>query len=117
MLEATLNLLEDIKDYRIFCIINNEIGDTVIHQRIDKKQLPDRYLKAGLHKVVINLPSLWLYPGVYTVYFKLVNRGFKKNEKKYVSERIIIDIKGNIASTGGVRAFLNPDVQWKICAV
>src|SRR6267142_2829064 len=42
--EAWLDLREDFLQGDLYCIINNAVGDTVVHQKVNIKQLSDRKL-------------------------------------------------------------------------
>jgi len=59
----------------------------------------------------MSLPGLWLAPGLYSVYLKLLASSFHA-AGRYDSERIMLEVKGGIDGTG--RTILAPDVEWKL---
>jgi lipopolysaccharide transport system ATP-binding protein len=110
--EAQLNLREEFKAGRLFCMVHNSLGEMVVHQRIDTEQLNDGVLRPGRYRVRVNLPALWLAPGVYTVHFKFLGTKPSGTDDRMVSERAMLDMDGDSYGIG--RATLAPAVQWNL---
>jgi lipopolysaccharide transport system ATP-binding protein len=107
--EAWLDLQDEFKDARLFCIINNSVGDVVVHQKMYLRELCDN-AKAGRYRLQIDLPALWFAPGIYTLYFKFLGTTSTGVEARYFSERLILDVNSDINGFG--RAQLAPPMRW-----
>jgi hypothetical protein len=110
--EAQLNLREEFKGGRLFCILHNSLGEMVVHQRIDTEQLSEGLLRPGRYRVRVNLPALWLAPGVYTVHFKFLGTKPSGTDDRMISERAMLDMDGDSYGIG--RARLAQAVQWNL---
>ena len=67
---------------------------------------------AGRYIVRTQLPALWLAPGVYTVHFKFIGKSVTQKEDRYTSERLMLDVTGQVAGIG--RAALAPPANFTI---
>jgi lipopolysaccharide transport system ATP-binding protein len=109
-IEAWLDLSDKFANGRMIYRLDNSLGDNVVHQRVNSEQLWSGSLEAGRYRLNIELPSLWLAPGVYTLYFKFIGRKPSGMEERHLSERAVIDIAGSADGIG--RANLAPPVDW-----
>ena len=96
----------------LFCIINDSLGDLIVHQKVKSDQVLSRDLEAGRYKVKVELPPLWLAPGVYTLYFKFIGRKESGIEERHFSERVVLDVTGSV--NGISRATLAPPFSWTL---
>ena len=109
-IEAWLDLHDKFAGGRLIYRLDNSVGDNIVHQRADSDQLWSGNLEAGRYRVKVELPNLWLAPGVYTLYFKFIGRKPSGMEERYLSERSVIDITGSADGIG--RANLAPPLDW-----
>ena len=109
-IEAWLDLRDEFVGGRIIYRLDNSVGDNLVHQRLDSDQLWSGSLEAGRYRVKVELPPLWLAPGVYTLFFKFIGRKRCGMEERHLSERAVIDITGS--SDGIGRANLAPPLDW-----
>ncbi|NUO62695.1 MAG: ABC transporter ATP-binding protein [Gemmatimonadaceae bacterium] len=107
--QATLELAADVSAGRLFCIVEDGAGHTLIHQRATLNELRPRDDASPL-RVGVELPALWMAPGVYSVYFKFIGRTHEGGDVRHLSERAIIDVEGSIAAVG--KALLAPAAAW-----
>ena len=110
--EATLDLLNPITRGHIYCIIYDSVGDQIIHQHIETKELGFVQLETGSHQIRVAFPPLWLSPGVYTLYLKFIGSHPAGHEERIHSERALIDVSGK--NTGISRSRLAPPFNWDI---
>lgn len=110
--EAILDLDSDFSGGELYCILNDPFGDPVVHQRVNSSELWAKGAQARRYCVRVDLPPLWLAPGVYTAYFKLIGRRSTGGEVRQLSDRAIVDVKGGF--TGISRASLAPPLRWSI---
>lgn len=109
--EAVLDV-GDLAGGHVYCILNDAIGDMVVHQKIQIDKLLPRDIPPGRYRVRVDLPALWLAPGVYTLYFKLIGSRSFGEDVRHFSDRGILDVVGSTQITG--RARLAPPSSWSI---
>jgi lipopolysaccharide transport system ATP-binding protein len=112
--EAILDLGADFSGGELYCILNDALGDPIIHQRVKSNELWSNSAQVRRYRVRVELPPLWLAPGVYTVYFKLIGRRTTGAEVREISERAILDVIGSYRGIG--RASLAPPIRWSASA-
>lgn len=107
--ETLLDLQEEFTNGRLFCIINNSVGEVVVHQRMSLRELVGSKAK-GRYRLSVELPALNLAPGVYTLYFKLLGTTTEGKEARHFSERMILDVTADVNGYGN--AHLAPPLRW-----
>ncbi len=95
-------------DYNFFFIIQDDNSNTLVHSVISGKQV-SKGLQRGLHKIKISLPALWLKPGNYSMFFKIVTLG--RFNTKIVSQTIPFEIVYHV-NNENLQGLLNPPVLW-----
>ena len=109
--EVSLNIKgRNIRNPSIFFIVENVAGQTVVHKRIESKELGLETID-GNYKLNIALPGLWLSPGIYSMYFKFMVPSTDWSGRLQ-SERMLLEIRGEMERTG--KAVLNPAVEWSV---
>jgi lipopolysaccharide transport system ATP-binding protein len=113
--EAVLETQEKLLKERFVCIMYDATGKLLLFHRVEgsKLGLPD--LEAGLYRLRVDFPPLWLAPGVYTLLLKFVGRDSSGEEHAYKTEPVILDVNGQDHSKG--RAALAPPLDWVVSAV
>jgi lipopolysaccharide transport system ATP-binding protein len=112
--DVSLNLKgRHIRNPSIFFIVENVAGQSVVHKRIESKELGLETID-GSYTLKISLPSLWLSPGVYSMYFKFIVPATDWSGRLQ-SERIQLEVRGELERTG--KAVLNPTVEWNVAAL
>jgi lipopolysaccharide transport system ATP-binding protein len=109
--EVTADLrARDIRNPSMILIVESMNGQQIVHSRIMTRDIGIDTLD-GNAKVKISLPALWLAPGLYSVYLKLLASSIHLSGR-YDSERIMLEVKGGIDGTG--RTILAPEAEWKL---
>jgi lipopolysaccharide transport system ATP-binding protein len=111
-IDACLDLRDEFVGGRLIYRLDNSVGDNIVHQRVYSDQLWSGNLEVGRYRVKVELPTLWLAPGVYTLYFKFIGRKPSGMEERHLSERAVIDISGSADGIG--RANLAPPANWTL---
>jgi len=115
VVEASLDLYNDLKKARLYCLMDDSNGNGIVHHCFDTKYYDLGTLKAGSYAVGVEIPPLWLMPDAYTIYFKLIGRTTSDQEERLTSERAILDITDATGqSVGNVRAVLIPPIKWSL---
>jgi lipopolysaccharide transport system ATP-binding protein len=108
---ADLALNHDIDNVVLHCFMENSEGNQVVHNR----QFEFEHFSKGIHRLTAEIPPLYLKPGVYTLFFKLLGESSVNKQERYISERLVLDVsdKTNLFS-GKVYATILPPVKWSV---
>ena len=66
----------------------------------------------GPARLEVEVPALWLSPGVYSIYFKFLLPTTNVGSGRLFTEKYMLEVRGEVDSTG--RALLNPHVKWQL---
>lgn len=109
--QSTLFLPNKLKHVSIHCFLDDAEGTQVVHNR----ELSFSTLSEGSHKIKALMPPLYLKPGAYTLYLKLVGEEKDSILLRYFSERLLVDITDSTETfSGQMRATLLPPIEWSI---
>lgn len=104
---------DNIDDPLLFLIIENSLGQNMVHVSVQSKAIGTEALH-GDYRLSVEIPPLWLTPGVYSIYFKLIARSIKR--PAYVkSERLMLEVIGKFDKTG--KTLLTPNVNWDLTSL
>lgn len=111
---ADLALTHDIDQTVMHCFIENAEGSQVVHNR----EFEFKKFAKGVHRINAVVPPLYLKPGVYTLYFKLLAETAGGAQEKFVSERLILDVSDRTELfSGKVYATILPPVEWTVSTI
>jgi lipopolysaccharide transport system ATP-binding protein len=109
---AQLDLRDHYRSGSLIFLIDNAMGDTIINHRIHFGPSSRGELSPGAHEIRVNLPPLWLAPGVYTAYFKFIGQNSSDRQERHLSDRAVFEVPGSVENLG--RAVLAPSCDWEI---
>lgn len=98
----------EAEDPMIFLIIENSLGQSMVHVSVNSKTIGFDTLK-GEYTLRVEMPPLWLSPGLYSVYSKFITR---LPRRRILSERVTLKVTGQYDKTG--KTLLTPTVKWGI---
>lgn len=101
---------DDIDNPSLFFIVENSFGQAVVHVSANSKDIGCRVL-SGKYRLEVDIPPLWLSPGLYSVYSKFISRTGGRSARLR-SDTLLLEITGQFDRTG--KTLLTPDVEWKI---
>lgn len=107
---ASLELTKPITRGRLYCIIDDADGGCLAHNFLEVRDLD-----AGRHSLKANWPPIWLLPGAYSLYLKLIASNPDGDTTRIISNHILLDIVergGQVA--GKIKALLIPQVNWTL---
>ncbi len=110
--EAWLELRDDVSKGLIYCIIEDSIGETLVHARVEHTRFNGGGLTAGRYRVRADLPEMYLAPAVYSLHFKFIGQTEAGAGATFTSERILLDVTGEADGIGSAR--LAPSVDWSV---
>jgi lipopolysaccharide transport system ATP-binding protein len=108
---ATLELKSGFRSGRMILIVENAMGDTMVHYA-SMFEPSGGGLKAGVYQVNATFPPLHLAPGVYTLYLKMQGLNETGFMERHVSDRIAFEVEGSVQSLS--RAVLAPSCEWEM---
>ena len=109
---CTLDLADNLSSFRLFCMIQDANGDSVVVMPANSRTLKISG-QAGVHHLSVRFPALWLRPGVYSVYFKLLGASADTGSARYFSESIMLDVSGN-DDPEMLLGTITPDASWEV---
>jgi len=92
-----------------FLIVEDSAGRPVIHSRIATREIGAAVVD-GPMDLRVQVPPLWLSPGLYSLYFKFLLPVSTGDKGRVQSERTILHISGDIDQTG--KSLLTPRLDW-----
>ncbi len=101
---------KDVKNPQMFFIIENSLGQTVVHLSIPSGDLGLKSLD-GEYMLDAELPPLWLSPGIYSIYSKFLSASIG-TKARVQSDRVMLEVTGEFDRTG--KTLLTPNVNWRI---
>jgi lipopolysaccharide transport system ATP-binding protein len=107
---ATMRVDADIVGFMVWCIIEDMYQRRIALARIDHSDLAHGQNWQGSYQLRLKWPTMWLEPGLYTLYFRARLSGANSTER-YVSDVLHLDVAGTTFNQGGI---LNPRTQWAI---
>ncbi|HEX8776459.1 MAG TPA: ABC transporter ATP-binding protein [Pyrinomonadaceae bacterium] len=110
--EAGLEVAEEFVEARFKCRVDDASGNTLIYHVEHDRERERPGLALGTHHVRVDFPPLWLVPGIYTLFFKLTGRTEEGDERRYTSERVLLNVTGKLNGNG--RAIISPPLKWSL---
>ncbi len=96
---------------RLFGIVQGPDGQTLVHARVDQREMPE-VSGPGDYRVVLEVPPLALRTGVYSMHAKLLCDGVGYGGR-YVSDNLILAVEGP-SDPGAMVGLLSPAVTWRV---
>lgn len=110
LISTTLRLTEVASGFSLYCILEDMHGKPVFHLREESPALGIKEILARDYAITINLPALWLNPGLYSIYFKVLLWGEYASARR-VSDKFPLDVVGTNSLTDSV---LHPQATWSV---
>ena len=109
---CNLEIAARVPSFRLFCIIQDANGESVVVVPSNSRVLSAAN-QPGLHQIYVRFPGLWLRPGVYSVYFKMLAVAAESGDARFLSDSIMLDVAGNDDPEMLLGA-LAPEASWGI---
>jgi lipopolysaccharide transport system ATP-binding protein len=96
--------------FRLFCIIQDSNGDSIVVAPTSHRELP---LDGDEPQTVsVKFPGLWLRPGVYSVHFKLLMNTADAGSGRIISDPLMMDVSGT-DDPELLLGYITPEVTWE----
>ena len=107
-ISTTLHIDRPINGFTLYCILEDISGKFIFHQREESNLMGLRDLAAGKYEIKVQVPPIWLNPGLYSLHFKIFFWG-EYGSTRHVSDKLMLDVAGASSTT---TAILHPEVAW-----
>ena len=114
-MSCTLDLAARCRVSGLFCMIQDANGDSVIVMPANSRNLKIAD-QPGVHQIRVRFPGLWLRPGVYSVYFKLLGASADAGSARFFSDSIMLDVAGN-DDPEMLLGTITPEANWDVVAI
>lgn len=111
-LSTSLQVDHEVSGFSLFCYMEDMQGRLILRSRQESPELGLKAVAMGTYAINISIPALWLNPGLYSLYFKVLYWG-ERASAKYVSDKFPLDVEGVDSSSD---ALLHPRVDWRVGA-
>jgi lipopolysaccharide transport system ATP-binding protein len=105
---TTLRIVQNLSGFSLYCILEDMQGRHVFCLREESPALGLNAVPAGDYSIKVTLPPLWLNPGLYSIYFKVLLWG-EYAAARHVSDKFPLDVCG---SNSVADAVLHPQANW-----
>jgi len=95
--------------FRVLLLISDMHNRQLVGLNRTSDDLGIDSLRAGEHEITVEVPPLWLNPGMYSVNFKIYLDG-QTDADKHLSDAFPLDVHGERTP---VEAVLNPQAKWR----
>jgi lipopolysaccharide transport system ATP-binding protein len=113
IVSCEIYISDRILDYKLFCIIQDTDGQIIVHSdEKNQKNLPS-ICNPGQYLISVNFPGLWLKPGLYSVFFKLITASGVKGYARFLSNNLLVNINYEVPPEMQL-GNLTPSLQWEI---
>ena len=109
-LETSLGIRQEVGGFSVFCTVNDMHDRIVFQLREESPALGVGKVIPGLYTIRVTLPPLWLSPGLYSVFFKVLVWGGRQ-DARHVSDKVPLDVTGAHGVEG---ALLHPAATWSV---
>jgi lipopolysaccharide transport system ATP-binding protein len=109
---CVMELAASLPSFRLFCMIQDANGESVVVGPANSRTL-NIAAQPGTHRIRVRFPGLWLRPGVYSVYFKMLGASADAGSARFFSDSIMLDVTGN-DDPEMLLGCITPDVSWEI---
>jgi lipopolysaccharide transport system ATP-binding protein len=111
-IDVLLNLPDHYEEIKLICMVYDAVGNLVVHRGTSGEELVPSSLDAGTYRIKVDIPPLWLAPGIYTLYFKFLGVRDGTAREKENSDAVLLDVFGDARDTS--RALLAPPTAWEL---
>jgi len=94
-ISGSIEIPKNSSGYALYCIIENSLGHMITHTRVDVSKNKMGNYNDSITKVSFEYPALFLNPGVYLFYWKVIILSVDVGHGRYLSDKISFSVLGN----------------------
>ncbi|MDX2031482.1 MAG: polysaccharide ABC transporter ATP-binding protein [Blastocatellia bacterium] len=106
---------KEVSNPMMFFLIEDFTGNLIVHSRVNSREIGVDRLD-GICRLELEVPALWLAPGMYTAYFKFLIPTATSSSGRYTSEKAMLEVHNAPGSELGHhgKAILAPEISWNV---
>ena len=109
-ISTTFKFDTTVSGFRLFCFFSDMRNQQLLGVCKTSEELGfNADVPAGKHRVSVSFPPMWLSPGMYSVYFKMMMADV--DTSKHQSDAFPLDVFGD---SSPVDAMIHPDTNWTV---
>jgi len=105
-----LHVDHDVSGFSLICYLEDMHGRTIVHSRRESNDIGLKEVAQGTYAIRLSIPPLWLSPGLYSLYFKVLFWG-ERASARHLSDKFPLDVEGDDSRS---EAVLHPLVRWSV---
>jgi lipopolysaccharide transport system ATP-binding protein len=105
-----LHVDRDVSGFSVFMYLEDMQGRLIVRSRRESNELGFKTVPPGTYAIALKVPALWLSPGLYSLYFKVLYWG-ERASAKHLSDKFPLDVEGTDSRS---EAILHPTVDWSV---
>jgi lipopolysaccharide transport system ATP-binding protein len=110
--ECTVHIGQEMSGSRLFCFIQDSNGEDMVAVVNQRHPLSTDHPPCQYH-VSVDFPKLWLKPGVYSVFFKLLGISAGAGKARFISDSAMLDVAGD-SDPEALMGRLAPPAAWNV---
>ena len=110
--ECNVHIGQEMSGSRLFCFIQDSNGEEMVAVINKVRPLTTDNPPCQYH-VSVEFPKLWLKPGVYSVYFKLLGVSAGAGKARFLSDSAMLDVGGD-SDPEALMGRLAPPAAWDV---
>jgi lipopolysaccharide transport system ATP-binding protein len=109
-ISTLLRIGAEVAGFTLLCVLDDMHQRRVFQMRRDSSDFEHSGVWQGRFRVRVRLPTLWLEPGLYSLYFKILLWG-DGGESRYLSDVFHLDVGGESCGWGSI---VSPRKDWSV---
>jgi lipopolysaccharide transport system ATP-binding protein len=105
-----LHVDHEVSGFSLICYLEDMQGRLIVRSGRESNDLGFRTVPLGAYAITLKIPALWLNPGLYSLYFKVLYWG-ERTSAKHLSDKFPLDVEGTDSRSD---AILHPTVDWSV---
>lgn len=109
-ISTELRFHDPVPGFTLVCILDDMQQRRIFHMRQDSPEFGSGKTWQGAYRLNVKLPPMWLEPGLYSLYFKVILWG-RDAAPRHMSDILHLDVSGNCCGWGSM---ISPRREWSI---
>lgn len=107
---AELRFYDPVPGFTLLCLLDDMQQRRIFHMRQDSPEFGSGKTWQGRYRLNVKLPALWLEPGLYSLYFKVLLWG-QDAAPRHMSDILHLDVSGQCCGWGSM---ISPRREWSV---
>jgi len=105
-----LRVPAETASFTLLCVLEDASQRNIFHLRLDSADIRSRGVLYDRYAIRLRVPPLWLEPGMYSLWFKVLYSGASA-QSRVISDIYHLDVTGK---SSGWNAVLSPSAEWQV---